>query len=430
SIAINKGKILAIGHDSHLPKAKTTFKANGRLVMPGVIDGHTHLWEPGWTYREDFRTGTRGAAKGGITTVLEHPLSNPPTIDAKTFRGKRKLAEKKAVVDFGLDGGVIPGSALNVRGMWQERAVAVKMFMCYSVKEFPYVMDGDMYVALQQIAKVNGLALIHAENDFILSYNEKRLKAAGRKDYLSHIEWRPDIAEIEASQRAVFFLEQTGARGIIVHESLPEVVDIVNQGKKRGVKVYSESCPHYFYLTTDDLKKKGPWMKCAPPIRDKSKVARMREMLAAGYIDLVGSDHAPFMKEEKEKGEDDMWICPNGLPGNETMLPLMLTGVNDGWVPIERVVQVFCENPARAYGIYPRKGAIQPGADADLVVVDMKKQVVVKGEEIEAKCHWSPFDRRKIKGVPVMTMVRGKPVYQDEEIVAKPGYGKFMPRLS
>jgi len=429
-VAVKNGIIVSIAKDQNLPSAEKTINVNNKIICPGVIDGHVHMWDPGATQREDFETGTIAAAAGGVTTVIEHPLTTPPVLDAHVLNEKRDICTKKAVVDFALHGGVTGESIAHVEDLWKAGPTGLKMFMCFSVYEFPHIYDGDMLDALIEIARVNGLALIHAENDFFLSASEKKLKAQGRKDWMSHVEWRPPMAEIEAISRAIFLFEESKAKGLFVHISTCEGVKRLQEAKNRGVPIFTESCPQYFYLTIDDLKEKGPWVKFAPPLRDKENTAGMWKLLNQGLIDAFGSDHCPYERSEKEAGLDDMWKAPNGIPGVETILPLMLTGVSEGRVSLMRLIEVLCEKQAQIFGLYPRKGAIEVGSDADFTIIDMKKEATIKADQLKTRCGWTPYEGIKVKGMPTHTIVRGEVIMEDSKVIGKAGYGEFLARNS
>ncbi len=221
-----------------------------------------------------------------------------------------------------------------------------------------------------EIARLDATVLIHAEDDEIVSANEQALKEAGRKDYMTHYDARSELAETLAIRQALLMAERTGARVVFAHVSTPENLSIIREARARGVKAFAETCPQYFYPSTDTLREKGPWVKFAPPVKPPGTQERMWEAMAQGLVDIISSDHCPFEKENKEKGLDDMWAAPPGIPGVETSLRLMLTGVAQGRISLGTLVSCMSKNPARLYGLYPRKGCIWVGSDADLVRVD------------------------------------------------------------
>jgi dihydroorotase-like cyclic amidohydrolase len=197
----------------------------------------------------------------------------------------------------------------------------------------------------------------------------------------------------------------------------------------RGAETYVETCTQYLYLTEEDVKKNGPWNKFAPPPRTKEDKAKIRRLLQEGWIDTVATDHAPYSKDRKQAGLEDIFEAPNGMPGLETFLPLLLNGVSEGWLSLERVSEIAAERPAQIYGIYPRKGVLAPGCDADMVIVDMDKEREISNEDQITACGWSPYDGMKVKGWPTMSIIRGKVVMKYDEVLSKKGSGKFIPRL-
>lgn len=426
-VYVQDGKILAVGNVYDV-EAKRKIDAQGLLVMPGAVDGHVHMMDPGYTEREDFTTGTAAAAVGGATTVIEHHRTEPPVLNAKLFSKKRDYCNPKAVVDFAFMGGAVPDNLHELRGMWDQGAVAFKTFTCalHGVTPMP---TGNLRELFRTLATFDGITLIHAEDDSILSVNEKMLRESGRTDYLTVSDWRSEDAEFLAISSAVILARQTGVRAIFAHVSLPTSLHIIRNARLEGVKVYAESCPQYFYLTRDDLAEKGPWLKFAPSVRSSETTAQMWTELEMGNIDVLSTDHCPFPKDEKAAGIKDIWKAPYGIPGIETTVRLMLNGVNKKMVSLERVVQALCETPAMLYGLYPRKGCLMPGSDADILLVDMGVRERLSNEQIVSKCGWTPYDGMEVQGKVVMTLLRGAVVAENGQPVGDPGFGEFIPRL-
>lgn len=437
SIAVNDGKIAAIGNASSMPNADRIIDAEGLAVIPGGIDAHVHIGQP-WEetnrpvyYEEDVQSATKAAAVSGITTICDMPDSMPLVTSAAVFRRKMQYWSERAYVDFGLHGGFVPGMDFRslIPDLWKAGPAALKTFTCFSEEIWPAMRDGELLEALNVIHEVKGLAMIHAENDDMLTQNKKHLDEAGRTDFKSHLDWRPPIVEYEADRRVIFLLRETRARGMLVHTSMPEGVEEVIKARQSGQEVYVETAPHYLYLEDSDVEKRGPWVKCSPPLRDKARVLRMRRLLAEGHIDTVGSDHSPFSKEEVDAAMDNMWKAEAGMPALETMLPLLINGVNEGWISLNRVVACLCENPARIYGLYPNKGVILVGSDADIAIIDMKKKRRIRNEDLEMKCKWTPYENFTLQGTTIATIVRGKIVVENSEVVGNEGDGVFAPRM-
>ena len=258
--------------------------------------------------------------------------------------------------------------------------------------------------------------------------NADRLQRSGRTDGSAVAEWRSKEAEQLATATTMTIAGQTGVKVWIAHASHPEVVDIVTRAKARGVDAYTETCPQYLYLTEADVEAEAPVTMFTPPARSAADREGLWDRLAAGEIDMVNADHAPSTLEQKRAGDGNVFEAPFGIPGVETVLPLLLNGVAEGRIGLERVVDVFSTGPARITELYPRKGTIRVGADADLVVVDLDREVTLRNDDVVAKCGWTPFDGTTVTGVAETTIVRGEVVYDDGAVVGEPGYGEFVTR--
>jgi allantoinase len=429
AIGTRDGKIRLITDTPDEATCDTLVDLSGKYVLPGLIDGHIHFQDPGFEQRDDFEHATAACAVGGITVGISHPMNDPPVIDVASFNQNLAAYENRSIIDYGLHGGGTSENIDQIADLWcTTGATAIKMFMCFSVKEFPFVHDGSMLAILEKLAENDGVALVHCENEPIIRLMEKRLQQAGRTDPLAYNESRPQIAEIEAITRTIYLLEQTGASALVVHVSSAEGLEIINEAKNRGVKIWAETCPHFLSFVREDMKEHGPFLKFSPVMRGEDNRARMWDLIGRGYIDSIGSDHCPFTRAEKEKGLTDIFKAPNGIPGLEVMLPVLLDGVNDNKLTLERVAEITSFNPAAIYGLYPRKGAIQVGADCDLTVVDMDLKKTYSDTDRKTKCDWSPYFGRTFTGWPVMTVVRGTVVAENGEICVEPGYGSYVPR--
>lgn len=429
-IGSRDGKIVYIGAaGEEAPAAAKTVDISGKYLLPGAIDPHCHFQDPGFTQREDFEHGTMAAAAGGMTTVLSHPLDNPPQTTFENQRVKEEAYEGNAYVDYGIHVGATADNLDLIPRLWKETgATAVKMFMCFSVKEFPFVDDLAMITALKQIASVDGLAIIHAESDGILKEAEAQVKKTGKCDGMAYNRTHPKEAEIEAITRALYFLEITSCSGVILHVSTAEGLRLIRAAKERGVKVYAESAPHLFQFVDEDMKEKGPFLKFSPVMHDRENQKEMWDLIGKGYVDYIGSDHSPYTYEEKMKGIDDIFLAPNGIPGIETSLAVFLNGVNEGRLTLNQLVRMTSLNTASIYGLAPEKGSLALGTDADYTIVDMELKKAISADQLKSKCKWSPYFGVELKGWPVMTVVRGNIVYQDGEITGQKGYGKYIKR--
>ena len=289
-VAIDGGVIVAVAKDPHLPRADRVIDAKGRPVLPGLLDGHPHTTSP----PDTPLTGTRAAARGGFTTLLEMPGYQVPTFTPEQFEEKRRIYERDAFVDFALHGACASGYPRgSLTGMWKLGATGIKFFVSDPGPGWPQTFDGEIIEGFKELAAVDGLALIHAENDQMIKDNTRRLKAEGRKDYAAHLDARPPIAEIEAGKRIIEYLKLTGCRGVIVHTSVPETIDYARRARIEGADVYIETCPQYLFLTEDHVKKLGPWAKFAPPARSKETAAEIHEAARRGAHRYFGDGPRP-----------------------------------------------------------------------------------------------------------------------------------------
>lgn len=423
SIAVRDGKIAVIGAAEEMPPAAEVIDAEGLYVLPGVIDVHVHFREPGMDHKEDWTTGTRAAAMGGVTTVFEMPNTSPAVSTAERYREKRAIADAKAIVDFGLYGVLSEDNLAELAPMAEAGVIGFKLFLGNTTGSLPCPSDGAVLEAFEIISHLGKRISIHAENSPILMWREERLKAAGRNAGLDHMLSRHDVVVLEALSRSCIFAEWTGARIHIVHESSARSLPYIEFFKSRGVDMTVETLPSYLTLAVEDMDKPGGQvMRMNPPIRERWQQQPLRQALAKGTIDMISTDHAPHTPEEKTGNR--IWDIACGFPGLESQLSIMLTLVNNGLMPLTRYVQVSSANPARAFGLYGRKGVIQPGADADLVLVDMAKGATLSAEKLQSKGKVSPFEGMTVTAQPVATLVRGRVVMRDGEILAEPGHGE------
>lgn len=426
NLAARDGRIVLIDDPGNeVPAARQVIDADGLVVAPGGIDPHTHFWEPGpYDYREDFEGGTKSCAAGGVTTTLEHPLSVPPVRDAATLKAKQLVAERKSVIDFGLWGGLLPETADQLEEMHALGAVAFKGFMLDSGADYPWVDDGYLMTGLQTAARLGAIIGVHAESDALAAREARRLQRAGREDGRAIAESRSPFSEYEAMARAILLAKESGARLHIVHVSIADGVDLVQQARAAGVQVTAETCAHYLHFDWSALDKHGAYAKCKPPLRSPDNTAAMWDHVIAGRIDFIASDHSPYTHEEKKLG---IWDAPWGMTGAQTMIPIVINGglIGRDW-NLQDFVRFTSTNAARNFGLYPRKGTIRVGSDCDLMLIDLAKNWTVKAEDLFSKQKWSLLEGETLRGRIMKTIVRGRVVYDDGEITVEPGYGQFV----
>ena len=428
-IAVTGGVITAIGGE--VPDAGDTIDARGLVVLPGLVDAHVHFNEPGRADWEGWDAGTRGAAAGGVTTVLEMPLNaHPPTTTAAAFDEKLAIASKKAFVDFGLWAGLVPDNLDNLQNLHERGVVGFKAFMSESgVDDFRRVTDGVLAAGLKAAARLGVVVGVHAESHEMVERLTSEIRGRREIDRLAWCRARPPAAEVEAIRRLVSCVRGAGpgARAHVVHVSGADGLAEVQAAREWGLSVTAETCPHYLEFDEQDFERVGPALKCAPPIRDAASRERLWTALLAGEVDLVASDHSPCPAADKKKGEHDVWQAWGGVAGIQATLPVLLTGgVHARGLSLERVADLTATAPARLFGLYPRKGAIVVNADADFALVDPRRTWTFGPEHLQTRSGISPYLGRTFKGAAVRTIVRGRTVFADGEVVGTAGWGKLV----
>jgi dihydroorotase len=414
SVAIKDGKVIAVGDDAVMPQAAETLEARGLHVLPGAIDDHVHFRDPGYPHKEDFATGTAAAAFGGVTTVFDMPNTIPPTGTAAIMADKHKMAAEKAHVDFGLYGLLGEDTIEHVPEL-AKSAIGFKLYMGNTFGKIPSPSTGAMLEAFEVVAATGKRVSLHAETNSIMERRETRMRRVGRIDPLAHIASRPAVVAVEAVSRAAILAEWTGARIHILHISSAEELRPLRDAKARGVDITGETCPHYLLLSTDDYARFGGVIRVNPPVREARNQHPLWDALADGTIDVIATDHAPHSPEEKTR--NDIWTVDCGFPGVETQMPLMLTEVSIGRFSICDYVRWSAANVAKIWGLYPRKGVVQPGADADLAIVDLSQVWSIDDTKLQSLSRVTPFHGRRVTGLPIHTLVRGRFVMRDRKLM-------------
>ena len=415
--------------------AEKVINAEGKIVLPGTVDPHVHIRAPGHDERETFESGTKDAALGGVTTVIEMPISVPPPHSPEIVKRRMDIADKEAVVDIAFFGAAGTDCINDIIPCAKSGIVAFKTFLHEAPpgrkEEFIGLTapnTGDQYELMKKVAQTGVMIGFHTENNDMVNKNIAMLRSEGRTSPLYHGRSRPPVVEIETAAKILLFAEKIGTKVEICHISTPEVVELVNRAKSKGVYVVAETCPHYLFLNENVLEKVGVFAKCNPPLRSEEERLKMWEFVRDGSIDIIGSDHAPYTKEEKEKGSEDIFTPPAGFPGLSTRLPLLFTAVKEGKIGLDKMVELICENPAKIFGLYPKKGTIAVGSDADFVIFNPNKKDIISKDKMFTKCRDSAlvYDGWTVYGKPEKTIVRGKVVFSDGEINVSPGYGEII----
>jgi len=434
AIGIRNGQIQSITKNASAPSAGEVIDAKGNLVLPGCIDAHSHFRDLERSSFEDFESGTKSAAAGGLTTCIEMPTTIPPTSTVEGFQAKLAAANKKSVVDFALYAGAGTHNIQEIEKLATIGAAAYKTFtMIYPGREkdmmgiYP-TDDGSFFDVLAAVAKTNRPWAVHAENGEMIEYFAKKVKAKGGRDLKAYLESKPGIAEGEATLRSGYIARAAGARMHIVHVSAKEVVEVIKM--LRGINYFAtaETCPHYLTFTIEEAARLGPYGKVSPPIREKADQKALWRAVAEGEIQIIGSDHAPFDKEHKERGRKDVFLAQAGVTGIQAMLPVMLTHVKNGRLSLQKLVSLMALNPAKLYGLFPGKGTIQVGSDADLVIVEYGRESKLSVDDFYSKDKGAAiiYDGYRVYGRPLVTISRGRIVAREGVVNAEPGSGRFL----
>lgn len=416
------------------------YDAAGKLVFPGFIDPHVHSRDPGMTQKEDFDHSTKGALTGGVTTVLEMPNAVPPVDSVEVFEQRRAQHERSAWTDFGLWGLALGEPNLDQIGpLFAAGAVAVKLFWGYALNRETRALvynlgdeppenllmpppNGQVMRLFEEVARHNGLLAAHCEDKDVLTTSQEQL-GHPIESYADLLAARPAAAEATTIAIATEFAKATGCRFHVVHLASAAGLDAVRSAQRRNVPLTAETCPQYLTLTDADYPRVGPVMKVYPPVREQRDQDALWAGVNEGSIVSLGSDHAPHTVEEKSRG---FATQPAGAVGCETFGPVLIDALLRGKTTANRLAEVTATETAKLYGLYPRKGVIRPGSDADMVVVDPEARRTVRNEELVAKQPVSPWHGFELRGAPVATVLRGEVVVRDREIVA-PRRGRFVP---
>lgn len=420
-IGVIDGVISIIATDEHLPEADIVIDANGKVLMPGLIDAHVHFDDPSMQSHESFSSGSRAAAGGGVTTVIDMPLTNQVDSE-KAIEEKIKRGETDSIIDFSFYGGMMNHQNIAIIPSFVEKGItAFKAFTC----EPYYANAGVITKCLSEVSEFGAQLTIHSEDQGILDEFKKEME----NDWdapISHSLARPNIAEQLAIRQNITIAEKTKGHLHIAHVSTAEGLTEIEQGKLRGASVTTEVCPHHLVFYRDDMNRLGPKSKMNPPLRSKQDRAFLWSGLLRGLIDITVSDHAPCPIEKKEAGNEDIREAWSGVDGTQMILRVLLSeGINKGRLSYSRLLHISSQNPAKIFGLYPKKGTLQIGSDADFVLVNPMREEKIIPEMMFSKCEWTLYEGLSMKGVPEMTFVRGEQIYGDGKILVKPGHGKF-----
>ena len=405
-IGLSGGKIKKIGK-IELNSSKV-YDATDKVIMPGIIDTQVHFREPGSTDAEDLESGSRAAVLGGVTSLFEMPNTNPPTANLVEFDKKLKAAKNRMHSNYAFYFGATPDNTDQLADLKNvEGCCGVKLFAGSSTGNLLVDKEADIE---KVISSSNRIVSIHSEDEDIIKLRKKFIK---KGDVHSHPEWRNVECAMSSTRRVVKIAERYNKKIHVLHVTTKEEVDFLAMHKKN---VTFETTPQHLTLYAPDCYDKlGTYAQMNPPLRTKEHYDRLWVAIKNNIVDVLGSDHAPHLKENKDKEYPN---SPSGMPGVQTIFPVMLDHVNNGKLTLQQLINLMCENPCKIFGI-KNKGYLKEGYDADLTIADMNKEVVIKNEMIASKCGWTPFNNHKVKGFPVATIVNGHLVMSDGKVVVE-----------
>ncbi|MEM2005077.1 MAG: allantoinase AllB [Zestosphaera sp.] len=416
-VKIVEGKVTAIGNNLTQAEVEEVLDASNLLIFPGVVDEHVHMREPGLEYKEDFSHGTSAAAVGGVTTVIEHPNTLPPVENSSKLVNKAKLLESKAWVDFALHGVLHDSNSHELEDMVGAGAVGFKVYMGPTVGDLPSPSEGTLYEILAKSSQLGLTLMFHAEDRSLVEFFTKRIATSGRSDLRIHEDSRPPITEETSILKLIILSKRTGGRAHIAHVASTEAVELIRRAAADGVKVSGEVCPHYITFTNDDYVKYGALIKVFPPIRGRTHRESLLRAIKEGVISALGSDHAPHAREEKLK---NIWEAPAGISGVQTFFLVFLDLALKGELPITVLPKLMSENPAKLFGLWPRKGSLRVGSDGDLVIVDPRGRTRVTEEWLRYKNRVTPYLGWEFQGEIRHVVIRGHLVVRGGLLSEKP----------
>lgn len=425
SIAIENGKIFKISKETHMPKSDKKIDLKNFLVLPGLIDPHVHLRDEGKSYKEDFYTGTAAAAAGGFTTVLDMPNNFPVTCSRETLKNRIKLAENRILVNVGFYS-EFPRDLFELPEIVNEGAIAFKLFLAHQIGGLSIDIDLSLQEALTKVNELDMPFAVHAEDKNLLLLNEKKLKNSNKNDLKAFLKVHSEEVEYYAIERLLRLNEGIGAHLHFCHVSTIKGLTLIKNAKETNTKITCEVTPNHIFLSNNAFDRYGQLLIMMPPPRSENNVTALLTAIRNGWVDVLGSDHAPHTINEKMN--TNVWAVKVGLPGLETSLPLMLTMVNKRLLTIGDIALLFSENPARIFKL-PGLGFIEQGKNADLTVIDFKKKFKIDASSFNSKAKYSPYDGWDVQGSPVKTFVKGTLIMEEQRIIGETSSGSILKRV-
>ncbi|MCB0046535.1 MAG: dihydroorotase family protein [Caldilineaceae bacterium] len=434
-VGIENDQIAIVAQTGALPPARTEIVADEMLVMPGVIDIHFHVRAPSYPERGTFVTESSAAAAGGVTTVLEMPISNPCCATVDVFESRRRLGEAESLVNFGLYGA--PGLLQQdeILGMAEAGACGFKIFT-HAIQpgredEFEGLCledESELYEVLEMVKETGLLVSFHAENERLIQLFGNRIRRTGRTDPAAFVESRPPVVEAMAVAELAVLCDAVNTHVHIAHVSSAAALDVLRRAQQAGLPMTGETCPHYLFFTAEDMDRHGPFAMIKPPLRSEADQAALWGGLLDGSLSAITTDHSPFTLAEKERGLNNIWQGAIGAPGVEALLPGVMTEALTGRLTVADAVRFLSSQPAQLFNLYPRKGVIRVGADADVVVYDPRPSGTFDSSKwfSKAKAVERLYNGRFVQGRVQTTIINGIIAYRDGVITAEPGTGRFV----
>ena len=435
NIVIKNGKILKLTKNLNLFKAKKTINADKQVIIPGIIDIHFHVRAPSFPQRGTVQSETKAAAKGGITTLFEMPISDPCMSNPKTLNNRKKHFSENTYINFAMIPALGKFNDKNLSGLINSGAIAFKVFTIAPPIDRKSEFEGLCFTeekkileALLHAKKSNLITIFHAEDQNLLNHFEKQKRNYKKNDPKIHNAMRPAVVEASAIEKILRLNSIVNTKIHIAHVTSQQSLEVITNFKNKGQNISAETCPHYLFKNEKDVIKSGPFGKINPPIRSKEDQKKLWKAIGDNTIDIIASDHASFSLKEKIKGKKDFLKAPPGAPSGELMLPLMLKAVSDKKIKLEKVIELLCINPAKRFNIFPNKGVIKIGSDADIVILDMKKKWNVNRKSLVSKgkdCAHLYYGE-KIKGNINKTIVNGNVVYDGKKFYKNKDMNNFV----
>lgn len=426
TIIVSQGRIVEFRSVTAKTHADTELDFGEKFVLPGVIDSHVHFREPGATYKEDFESGTRSAAAGGVTTVVDMPNTNPSITSGKALRAKLDIVKGKASVDFGLSGALSRTCKGGVDELARAGALSVEAFLADAPKNLLADDDFMVYKGLTDCKRVGQVFGAYCESQSLWSRLSSEMKESGRNGMEAFHAAKSAFSEALEVTRLCSINEEVRANMLLRQVSTAQSLRFATFFRQRNRRTHIETTPHYLVLTKNDESPHSYLTKISPPLRAPTDRQALWDGINNGTVEVVSSDHSPHSLQEKES--PSVWESPGGFPGVETSLPLMLDQVKQGRTGLTKLTKLMSENPGRVFGLYPNKGALVIGAQADLVVVDFSKQKI-EADRLHSKCGWTPYEGRRVNATVWCTILSGNVIYQHSDIILK-NQGHFVRGLA